>query len=535
MPRIVSADFSDFEQRRARLVAQARQLVDEDRPAFREAGNAIAAEYPLDASRTRLQAAERTSRAKSNGQPTVWVGRTAGHSQTVKPDQATAARARLQNIRAGDNLRAARLALAAENYIGRECDKSSLVRPLGAGLPEAARRDNARRMILIALAIVDTEATTGLGDLFDLAKAPQLTAGTSAIPIVGRAEVCLLWGRECLDSLQGALAVLEPRTDGPSRPDRLTVFVPSADPRVTGCKAWKALMQFREELLTNPRRDSGLDGWWSRWIGTMQHWLYGGGDWGDGYYGPGHRVITPDAADCLDTVKRVLHAGFGNARPFRPDAGDDTRTVLFPPNSTYNFRGLVIDWAEPFPPIAERGPIVEWVESWIDRIQYTEATGRYPWEPDAPPISTVSVPPDLLDRLQRAAVDPSVIDRAALAMFKAGPVVNKDWAGNRGAERDGLQPAGTGKGGKDPTGGGVESASPPAGPNPPMVRPVLVSEAAEPASKRPDVLLEMLRARHYPIGGVKGSFVAELDHILVTVPKKRRAIQRWADEKYPAQ
>jgi hypothetical protein len=203
-----------------------------------------------------------------------------------------------------------------------------------------------------------------------------------------------------------------PAESKPEQPERFSYFVPSTDPNVTTCDAWKSLMQFRHELLTNPRQDSGAHGWWSMWIGTMQRCLYGGGDWGEGYYAPSHRDSTPDCAVCLAMVKRRLHAMFSSDDADEEDADDDNRTMCFPANTTYVYRGFVIDWSRSFPPIAERGPLVEWVESWIDRIQYTEATGRYPWEPDAP--LTTKVSPDLQGQLQRAAaaVDPRAIARA---------------------------------------------------------------------------------------------------------------------------
>lgn len=195
----------------------------------------------------------------------------------------------------------------------------------------------------------------------------------------------------------------KPTTAIEPKPVRFSAFVPSTDARVTICQAWKSLMQFREELLTNPRQDSGIRGWWSVWIGTMQRWLYGGGDWGDGYYGPGHRHRTTDAADCLASVNARLHAMFTPDEPYTECPGDYDRTILFPAGATYCCDGFVIDWGKPFPPIAERGPIIEWLESWLDRIQYTESTGHYPWEADAPSTPTVSVPPDVLAQLQRAA------------------------------------------------------------------------------------------------------------------------------------
>ncbi len=68
-----------------------------------------------------------------------------------------------------------------------------------------------------------------------------------------------------------------------------------------------------------------------------------------------------------------------------------------------------------------------------------------------------------------------------------------------------------------------------------MERPVPIAEAATVANVRPDVLLKKLRVRDYPIGGVKGASVADLKHILLADPSKRKRIQKWADEKYPVE
>jgi hypothetical protein len=176
-------------------------------------------------------------------------------------------------------------------------------------------------------------------------------------------------------------------------PVRYSAFVASTDPRVTTCEAWKTLMQLRDELLNNPRQDSGTEGWWSKWVGTMQRWLYGGGDWGEGYYEPSHRDVNPDCAVCLDTVKRRRHGMFTPDASYEACASDDKRTMLFPANATFLHNGFVIDWESPFPPISHRGPLVEWVESWIDRIQYIESTSGCRREPHSPPAPTASVPP----------------------------------------------------------------------------------------------------------------------------------------------
>jgi hypothetical protein len=169
-----------------------------------------------------------------------------------------------------------------------------------------------------------------------------------------------------------------------NQPERTTLFVASTDPRVTTCEAWKSAMQFRHELLTNPRQDSGTSGYWSVWVGTLQRWLYGGGNWGDGYYAPGHRITTPDAAVSLKSIKETRNDLVRNEKNFRhkdkPEPGDDERTMFFPTGATYWHTGPVIDWNQLFPAIEDRAPLVEWLESWIDRITFTEATGHYPWE-----------------------------------------------------------------------------------------------------------------------------------------------------------
>jgi hypothetical protein len=142
----------------------------------------------------------------------------------------------------------------------------------------------------------------------------------------------------------------------------------------------------------------------------MQRWLYGGDDWGIGYYHPSHRVTTPDCAVCVAAVKEHLHDKYGAIYPGVIEAIDRARTMLFPADATYLFEGHVIDWSKPFPSIADRGPIVEWVESWLDRIQFTESAGHYPWE-----SVDANIASDLLNRLHHAAaaVDPDAIDRVA--------------------------------------------------------------------------------------------------------------------------
>ncbi|MFM9957263.1 MAG: hypothetical protein ACKVZJ_04240 [Phycisphaerales bacterium] len=181
-------------------------------------------------------------------------------------------------------------------------------------------------------------------------------------------------------------------------PERFMVFIPSTDPRVTSCEAWKSLMQFREELLTNPRTDPGETGWWSRWVGTVLRYIVGQDErWGRGYYGPNHMPFVGDmpgyhpfeqqnAARPVESVRRDLHRLFEpKKKRFVSLEGDDTRTVFFPPYATivHFYSAAVVDWSAPFPSIAERGHLIEWVESWLDVITYTEATGHYPWEAES--------------------------------------------------------------------------------------------------------------------------------------------------------
>lgn len=156
---------------------------------------------------------------------------------------------------------------------------------------------------------------------------------------------------------------------------RSTYFVPATDPRITADEAWKYLMQFREELLSNSRTDSP---WWEFWIASIQRYLYGGGNYGDGFYGPGHRVTTTDAVVCLDTVKARQHAMYSKGKRENIDSADDRRTVFFPPRATYDYPGFVLDWNEPFPAAGERVDLIEWVESWIDEIARKLASDNAP-------------------------------------------------------------------------------------------------------------------------------------------------------------
>jgi hypothetical protein len=234
-----------------------------------------------------------------------------------------------------------------------------------------------------------------------------------------------------------------------NQPERTTLFVPSTHPRVTTCEAWKSAMQFRHELLTNPRQDSGTGGYWSVWVGTLQRWLYGGGNWGDGYYAPSHRITTPDAAVSLKSVKETRdqlgRATSKQRKPLRTDPGDNERTMFFPAGSTYFYDGPVIDWSGPFPAIANRAPLVEWLESWIDRITVTEATGRYPWEP-APTGDEVRHPEwlgllEALDaKIARETIRKPARKRAATIAKQAAPTVDdmRELSWFTGATRGGL-------------------------------------------------------------------------------------------------
>lgn len=70
---------------------------------------------------------------------------------------------------------------------------------------------------------------------------------------------------------------------------------------------------------------------------------------------------------------------------------------------------------------------------------------------------------------------------------------------------------------------------------PTMRRPVRVAEVAGAAGIRADVLLKMLRKRHYPIGGVKGSFVVEYDQAFAALPaNKQRQVSSWAEKNLPS-
>lgn len=192
---------------------------------------------------------------------------------------------------------------------------------------------------------------------------------------------------------------------GSSSIKRFAYFAVSTDPRATTCRAWKSLMQFRDELLHNPRTD---DVYWRKWFGQMESWLCGvWNDYEEPYYHPAvfRQHDCPRAAENVKEVKERLVRLFKTVRPKRDKrAGDDNRWALFPPNATllYFYDAYVVDWSLPFPAIPDRGPLVQWIEQWIDRIVLIETRGR-PWDDEESERPPALDPYEFMQALHRVA------------------------------------------------------------------------------------------------------------------------------------
>lgn len=72
-------------------------------------------------------------------------------------------------------------------------------------------------------------------------------------------------------------------------------------------------------------------------------------------------------------------------------------------------------------------------------------------------------------------------------------------------------------------------------PLPRMKRPVIIAEAARVAGMRSDALTRRLRTRMYAIGGIKGAYSADADHILICVPEKRKQVTEWLEKIFPTE
>lgn len=160
-------------------------------------------------------------------------------------------------------------------------------------------------------------------------------------------------------------------------------FVVSTDPRVTTNETWRFCMQFREHLLTNPRRDSGHGGWWHEWfIDLNEHLRY------DGFY-------RRDREPAVMTVHEHRCRG-GPVGPLESDSAVCERDdFLFLPGS---YEGTDphhwINWKKPFVPLSHRGTLVRWIEAWIDVVVHKLCTGDFIqyWhevleKPSRPPIA----------------------------------------------------------------------------------------------------------------------------------------------------
>lgn len=276
--------------------------------------------------------------------------------------------------------------------------------------------------------------------------------------------------------------------DRPRARERTRYFALSTDPRVTACPAWQSLVQFRHELLTNPRQDYGLvdgSGFWHRWIETMHHFLSGADErQAFGYYWFEYPRLHPACIVRLDRVVEYQAAAFadppglpewldptpiermptrarGSSAPAKPCAltpdeiADQSRYVLFPAGANYFGPIELLDRNLPFPELSERALIVEWVESWIDAIQYREATGRFLWEGSDAPSAEGSASTPAPARADAGAEHPLTEDherilawlgktpgkcQTVLDVASLGPIRNRETAGNllRDLERFGL-------------------------------------------------------------------------------------------------
>jgi hypothetical protein len=135
-----------------------------------------------------------------------------------------------------------------------------------------------------------------------------------------------------------------------------------------------------------------------------------------------HNTERPGAALSVDVVLRRRHELA--SKPGEPLAEDPAVvgwTMFFPPDANFWHDGPVIDWSQPFPPIADRGPLVAWLESWIDVITFTEVTGRYPWEPE--PAGAATFPPEALEILKQISAK---VDKPSATVAAVGPTVIRE-------------------------------------------------------------------------------------------------------------
>ncbi len=234
MPRVLRAHFDErFDRAKAELLPRARRLLDADPDGFRKAGIALDAEYPSAPERERLLAQRAKHAAVLNRQPVAGASRPrrapdAPAAIVAREDGAVAER--LRDPDAGDDLRAARLCHAIEDFLGAN-RQGDLSRALGNNLPSGEREEQARRAILLGLAAVDPDATAYLGGLTDIAKAVWLAPKDATSATVGRSDVCRWFyeshGHNCLELLREALGVLAPPSHSDAK-ESTTNFEPTS-------------------------------------------------------------------------------------------------------------------------------------------------------------------------------------------------------------------------------------------------------------------------------------------------------------------
>jgi hypothetical protein len=218
VPRVVAADSGElFDRARSELVAIARSLVGASLASFKQIGATIDAECSEASARESIQASAKQHfafiAAQSGGKPF--------RGPAVPPkrgefglDLLARKRALVAWLRvdAGDEVRGARLSKAYQQVSASNRENDPL-RSLGNNLPSGEREINARRALLLGLAIADPDADQYLGEVLDLARAPWRSTTTPGQYVLGRSEVLLAGGRELLGLLDEAITVLQSSQD----------------------------------------------------------------------------------------------------------------------------------------------------------------------------------------------------------------------------------------------------------------------------------------------------------------------------------
>ncbi len=225
--------------------------------------------------------------------------------------------------------------------------------------------------------------------------------------------------------------------------------------------------------------------------------------------------------------------------------------------SNADYLTIALFWLGGLADVGARRPLVPKPKGTGDKVRdvaaYAAWRARFPindaqWEQDRPPLSVRKLHPDVAEQLldfietwaeREAAKRGEKLPHGGAIMSPLR--VDGHGSGVAAAEPDAIEPTTKdakheGARGATHTPDGAEGPrTPPKGHDDKhkWQRPVRISEAAVPAGKRCDLLLKMLRTRMYPIGGTKGAYIAELAHIIATVPRKRKVLTAWADASYP--